>query len=135
MATFLDRQGTIEVEPPCNKPRLQGRTHFVHLKLHTRLIIYDYYVLGHDEFDDGKVNFLYSGDDMKRSYERMSIAASILGDLEVLQYLAEIPDNNYKPQNYDSASLDRVDIYDMDEPFYMEDICYYLASNAQAIPT
>ena len=58
----------------------------------------------------------------------MSIAASLLGDLEVLQYLAEIPDNTYKPQNYDSP-LDMHEV-DLDEPFDMEDICYYLASNA-----
>jgi hypothetical protein len=124
-----------EVEPPCKKLRLQDQTHFTHLKLHTRLIIYDFVDIEFMECT-GLLNFLWldyvvevlTGYEMysdllesSRSYSRMTVVASILGDLHTLQYLAGIPDNIFIPRNHEDL-LDH-------ESFNLEDICYLLARN------
>jgi hypothetical protein len=91
-----------EVEPPCKKRSLQDQIHFVHLKLHTRLIIYDYLNINVNEADglvyyDFDNSVAYSS---PHSYARMTVAASVLGDLKALQYLAGSPENIFLPKNY-----------------------------------
>jgi hypothetical protein len=123
-----------EVEPPCKKPRLL-QTHFVHLKLHTRLIIYDF--ADFEDFMEKNLStmllyHLFGGYLIDHSYARMTVSASILGDLEALQYLAGIPDNIFIPKNYDglrySSELNGSALLGEDS-FDMECVCYFLASN------
>jgi hypothetical protein len=144
MTTLSDNTqqvGTVndeEVEPPCKKSRLlQDQTHFTHLKLHTRLIIYDFFDiefmidtdpeliihLDLDNVDEELTGYEMYSDliELSRSYSRMTVVASILGDLHTLQYLAGIPCNIFIPKNYE-------DLRDYGS-FNLEDICYLLAFN------
>jgi hypothetical protein len=114
-----------EVEPPCKKPRLQRQTHFVHLKLHTRLIIYDF--VDFEDFDNLTGYDFYCENDMSHSYARITVLASILGDLEALQYLAGVSDNIFIPKNDESLFNGEL----LEKGYFdMECICYLLASNA-----
>jgi hypothetical protein len=98
------------------KPRLVKELHFTTLKLHTRLIIYDYLLFNIAEVAKWIGLFPPMTFFLSHSYARMTVLASIVGDLEALQYLSKIPANICTPQKYGCNVS-------------MECICYLLASH------
>jgi hypothetical protein len=117
--------------PASKKPRVERKIHFTTLRLHTRLVIYDY--VGRDiklptiDFSDyylfsARLFHLYLDDrnDPRSCYGRMSVVACVFGDLEALQYLNEIPCNPFVPGRYDGL---------LHKDCNMESICYILACN------
>ena len=110
--------------------------HFADLKLHIRLLIYDivgndvnYSFIGNDvnySFDDDNDNSCYvtyfdeTDNDLYKGYQAMSFAASVLGDLDALQYLKGIPENPIVPEQYEEP-------LDVDERDNIEGVCFFLA--------
>jgi hypothetical protein len=112
--------------PASKKPRIERKLHFTTLKLHTRLVIYDY--VGKDiklpalSCTSNYFRYLFLNDrnDPRSCYGHMTVMACVCGDLEALQYLHGIAENPFVPGRYEGL---------LHKKCNMERLCYILACN------